>query len=411
MLKKLRIQGYRSLKDVTWEPGRLNVLIGPNASGKSNLLGALALMKASVDSGKALESAIFNQGGMIPIMWNGATQLLKFRLEETIGPDSMVPSTDQYNLSYSLNIGQVARGNDFFLHGEEIDLRSLESEQEWINLMRRIGNHPPRWHEPGVPDSLANVQLGEDPSERETVLSRYRQFGNFPDSVAAIGGLKKSILRWQIYQGLATQSHLDPSRSAAVRKPVVGRAELLLDQDGGNLVSVLSTWQARDTQFDIQLDAVLTAVFGAQYDRIRFPVDAGGYLSMHLKWKDSEQPVTQLTASDGTLRLLMLTAILSNPGGASLIAIEEPEIGLHPRMLSIVASLANEAAMDSTVLLTTHSPDLLDQLAPYDPDVFVAEWVEGETQLKKIAGPELRDWLQDYRVGDAFRSGELEALA
>lgn len=409
MLKKLRIQGYRSLRDVTWEPGRLNVLIGPNASGKTNLLSALSLMRASVASRKSLEESIFSAGGMIPLLWNGQSDEAKLHVEVEVCANSQAPRV-KYLVSYDLGLSQIEQGSDFALT-EEINLRNQNTNPPWINLMQRQGGYDPVWHEPGESDERAMDHYAERLNERETALSRFRWFGNFPTTTAAVGGLKKSIEDSRIYQGLATQSHTDPLKSATVRKPVVGRAELLLDEDGGNLVSVLSTWQARDTQFDVQLDSVLSAAFQSQYDRIRFPADAAGYLSMHLKWKDSAQPVTQLSASDGTLRLLMLTAILSNPGGASLIAIDEPELGLHPRMLSIVATLAHEASLNSTVLLATHSSDLLDQLAPYEPDVFVTEWAEGETLLKKVASAELRDWMKDYQIGDAFRSGELEALA
>lgn len=94
-----------------------------------------------------------------------------------------------------------------------------------------------------------------------------------------------------------------------------------------------------------------------------------------------------------------------------MIAIDEPETGLHPRMLSILAELAQEASERTQVVFTTHSPQFLDAFTGEPPTTTVAEWVDGETRLKNVDGEELRRWLSKYSLGSLFRSGELEALA
>jgi predicted ATPase len=97
--------------------------------------------------------------------------------------------------------------------------------------------------------------------------------------------------------------------------------------------------------------------------------------------------------SDGTIRFLLLLAILANPEPDGLIAIDEPETGLHPGMLPILAEFAVEAAERSQVILTTHSPQMLDAFREHTPTTTVARWVDGETQLSVIDGEELSRWL------------------
>lgn len=93
-----------------------------------------------------------------------------------------------------------------------------------------------------------------------------------------------------------------------------------------------------------------------------------------------------------------------------MIAIDEPETGLHPSMLPIIAEYAIEAAMRSQVILTTHSDALLDAFTEAGPQTTVAKWVDGQTVLKTVEGDELRRWLEEYSLGKLFKSGELEAM-
>jgi predicted ATPase len=108
----------------------------------------------------------------------------------------------------------------------------------------------------------------------------------------------------------------------------------------------------------------------------------------------------------------MLLAILANPEPFALVAINEPETGLHPRMFPIIAEFAASASERSTVILTTHSPEFLDAFPPdCVPTTTVAECVDGETKLSKLDSAELKKWLKEYSLGNLFRSGDLEAIS
>src|SRR5271167_2679306 len=85
ILEELKIEGFRSLKSVTWRPGRLNVLIGPNGGGKSNLLAALHLLQAAEDSG-LLKKVVLEMGGMAPLVWDGQAREIRFDVKATDAP-------------------------------------------------------------------------------------------------------------------------------------------------------------------------------------------------------------------------------------------------------------------------------------------------------------------------------------
>jgi predicted ATPase len=114
--------------------------------------------------------------------------------------------------------------------------------------------------------------------------------------------------------------------------------------------------------------------------------------------------------SDGTLRFLLLLTILASPDPAPLMAIDEPETGLHPSMLPIVAEYAADAAVRSQVIFTTHSPQFLDAFKNQIPTTTIALWEDGQTVLRTLECDLLKKWLKGYSLGRLFSSGELESL-
>jgi predicted ATPase len=103
-------------------------------------------------------------------------------------------------------------------------------------------------------------------------------------------------------------------------------------------------------------------------------------------------------------------AILASPNPPSLIAIDEPETGLHPRMMGIVAECAMDAATRTQVVLMTHSPEFLDAFRDTQPTVTVADLVDGATQLRTPSAEDLAYWLEEYTLGDIYRTGQLESM-
>jgi predicted ATPase len=154
----------------------------------------------------------------------------------------------------------------------------------------------------------------------------------------------------------------------------------------------------------------MKAAFGNDFDEIVFTPADSQKVQLQVRWNSlkREQPAADL--SDGTLRFLFLLTVLASPTPAPVIAIDEPEAGLHPGMLPIVAEYAVDASMRSQVILTTHSPQFLDAFRETLPTTTVTKWEGGQTDLKTIDGEELKYWLKEYTLGSLYKSGELEAM-
>jgi predicted ATPase len=129
-----------------------------------------------------------------------------------------------------------------------------------------------------------------------------------------------------------------------------------------------------------------------------------------VRWRSLQREQSAADLSDGTLRFLFLLTVFANPTPPALIAIDEPETGLHPAMLPIVAEYARDAAQRTQVILTTHSPELLDAFGEHSAATTVVEWKKGETNLRVLAGDRLNYWLKKYSMGELYRSKELETM-
>ncbi|MGB4977240.1 MAG: AAA family ATPase, partial [Anaerolineae bacterium] len=116
-------------------------------------------------------------------------------------------------------------------------------------------------------------------------------------------------------------------------------------------------------------------------------------------------PATRL--SDGTLRYLCLLAILCDPEPPPLIAIEEPELGLHPDILPKIADLLIAASARTQLVITTHSDMLVNALTEHPETIVVCEKHAGQTVMQRLEAEQLAHWLQDYRLGELWMRGDL----
>jgi len=172
----------------------------------------------------------------------------------------------------------------------------------------------------------------------------------------------------------------------------------------------LHTLYTGDREFKRSIDDAMRVAFSGDYEELVFPPAADQRVQLRVRWRSLKTEQSAADLSDGTIRFLMLLAILANPTPGDLIAIDEPEVGLHPSMLPIVAEHAAAAAERTQVILTTHSTQLLDAFTDTPPTTTIAQWKDGETVLAIVDHEELARWLQTYSLGALFRTGELEGM-
>lgn len=394
-ITRLEVEGYRSLKSQVWCPGDLNVLIGPNASGKSNLLRALETLGTAAKGG--LGRYVQQEGGMEPLLWDAKAD--RVRLRARMSP---IPPYDNEKdaLTYELALSRLGKSSSYRITYEVLaNFFKVESGemQQPFKLLERDPHHAVVFST----DSKRFEAPAESVSEEEALLSAAA--GPFTAN-RFVGEFQRELADWRIHQYFPTH------RDAPVRTAQVTRADTQVSADGQNLISVLHTLYQSSREFKTEINTAMRSAFGDDFEELVFPPAADQRIQLRIRWKSLDHARSAADLSDGTLRFLFLLAVFANPTPPPLIAIDEPETGLHPSMLPIVAEYARDAATRSQVILTTHSPEFLDAFGENIPTTTVVERQDGETVLRVVSGDELSNWLKQYSLGELYRSRELEAM-
>ncbi len=388
----MHIEGFRSLRNVKWTPGDLNIIIGPNGTGKSNLLRLLELISISAKGklGKYIQSL----GGMDPILWDGSAQSIKFILQSEPLEGKFGP------LQYELELARLGMGSSYKIK-KELLVNSYKSGEKTkktpMKFLERFSN-------------TAQIFDGE-----EKTISTFDEYLSEEETLLSVASgpffKNKYIPPFQrALESIAVYHDLNTNQESSVRQPAIARFEKRVDPDGQNLIPVLHTLYTGDRNFKEDINDAMKAAFGDDFEELVFPPASDQRIQMRVRWKSLRREQSAAELSDGTLRFLFLLTVLASPTPAPVLAIDEPETGLHPSMLPIIAEYATEAATRSQVILTTHSPQFLDAFNGARTTTTVALWENGETVLKTLEGEKLEYWLNEYSLGSLFKSGELEQL-
>ena len=367
----------------------LNVLIGPNASGKSNLIEVLSLLAAAPT--RDLQKPIRAGGGVRDWLWKGAPRLSTAAVEVTVeysaGP----------RLRYKLSFTET--GSRFELRNEAVE-----------NERPAPGNKDPyfyyRYQDGNPVLNVFTKDTKEQPrSERrltredvkpdQSILSQRRD----PDSYPELTYLADTFEQMRFYR------EWNLGRGTPTRLPQ--QADLPQDwllQDASNLGLVLSNLLNRPPVKRRILDR-LRAFYPYVEDVVATIV--GGPVQIFFHEEGLHYPVPATRLSDGSLRYLCLIAVLCHPDPPPVICIEEPEIGLHPDVIPEVAKLLIEASLRSQIFVTTHSDILVDALTETPDSVIVCEKSNGATKLRRLEATELSPWLERYRLGELWLRGDI----
>lgn len=398
-IERIEIEGFRSLKHIVWEPSNLNVLIGPNGSGKSNLLRALEMVSSAAKG--RLQEAIDRSGGLPALTWNQGRSALNWivGLTSPSEADQGIPlgSEEKERTSYQLTVEGVPVGGvlaDFWITEEHLAYAPERTQVETRMLIRREAQEGEIFNEFG-----SHIEV-----KRFDVHEALLGLDGLPVSADAVW-VRDVVRSWMCYQDMSV------SKDATLRDSAQARRMDIVQGDGQNLVSVLHTHYVKELGFRSAIDDAMKAAFGEDYGELAFPPAEDTRVQLRLRWKSLSELQSAADLSDGILRFLLLVTILSQPSPPTVIAIDEPETGLHPSMLSIIAEYAVEASRKTQVILTTHSPEFLAAFRDTVPKVTVAMWENGETVLKTPPDDILRYWLKEYSLGHLMSSGQLEEMA
>ncbi len=400
-VQSLEIKGFRSLKEVLWEPGDLNVVIGPNGSGKSNLLRFLELIVNSAQV--ELRNHIQRTGGIGALVWDGIANEISYKI-------IIIPNMDEDPreiTEYEVLIQRIENTSEYCIGSEYLIYNGLDEKHDRVPkyLIERKGLDS--WIIDGVQSVIIDMSKKdkrfESPKDKTILSMIIVPFSNIDFRILTF---RDDLTHWAIYHDI------DVSTNSLIRQPsVVTRYEKTLSSNGENLINVLHTLYSMNRNFKERIDAAMLWAFGEDYEELIFSPAADQRIQLRVRWKTLKRTIPASDLSDGTLRYLFLITALSNPSPPPLIAIDEPETGLHPSMFPVIAEYAAEASKKTQVIFTTHSPDFLSAFKEIQqPTVTVTLCEDGQTILKTIDGEELKDWLKEYSLGSLFQSGELEGM-
>jgi predicted ATPase len=358
MLKSVHVAGWKSIHDQTVDLTPLNVIIGANGAGKSNLLSLFKLLNAMF----AKTPGFRNYVGM-----NGyASSLLHYGSKHTpVAEIGFTFGTYTGETRYVARWAEAAGGTLIF----------TEEKVEY----QREG-----WSTAQI------VPLGAGHSETKLVDSA--EEGN-QTSEAALDLLRSCRL---------FHFH-DTSENCAARRPCLVEANRFLYPDAGNLAAMLYLFQERHPTAFRQISTTVQQMVPDFHAFVLEPSNLD-QRQILLKWchKGSKYEFGPHQLSDGSLRFIALVTLLLQPQEKMplLIALDEPELGLHPAALEVVAGIAKAASLHTQLVFGTQSSTFLDHFEP--ENVIVVDSQSGASQFRRFEAERLEAWLADYTLGEVW---------
>ncbi|HYD98950.1 MAG TPA: AAA family ATPase [Alphaproteobacteria bacterium] len=331
----LAVEGYRSLRRVRLELGRLTVIAGANGTGKSNLYRALMLLQAAARG--ELARSLAEEGGMPSVLWAGPRAKGSVRMALGVEGEDW-----GYDLACGLPIPypSMAFTMDPEVKSERVTAlvgRRRVALMERDGQSARLRNAEGRW----APFDLALLRS-------EAALSQLREPQLYPE----LSALSAEMAGWRFYHQFRSDA------DSALRQPQVAITNPVLSSDGRDLAATLAT-----IRFIGDADALDAAIDGAFPGARLLIQEHRGRLELLLETPGLFRPLEARELSDGTLRYLCLVAALLSPRPPRFLALNEPETSLHPDLLAPLAALIVDAARDSQLWVVTHSDALAAAIA------------------------------------------------
>lgn len=332
--------GYRSLRQIRLDVGQVSVFVGENGVGKSNLYRALQLIKASAEGRLAREIA--GEGGMASALWSGSRRT--GQPARVIIDAEFLDDGTAAKYAYKVEIGlppPLSAGFVFEPHVKEETL-TVDAGRRPVEMMTRKGQ--------AVFARDADGRRVEHPERilnSETALALLGGAGRYPE----VGDLRATVGGWRFYHGFRTDAE-SPARRAAL-----ATTSPMLDEDGANLAAVFAT--LRHIRGDtVELDRCIADALGGAQLAVPGPAETATFGLILPEFPQRIFRPQEL--SDGQVRFLALAGALMSYRLPRLIALNEPETSLHPRMMPALADMIAAAAERTQVWIVTHSRELAD---------------------------------------------------
>lgn len=347
-LNQIKISGYKSIKSLDLELKSLNVLIGSNGVGKSNFISFFKFMKKILDKDLPIYTA--EQGG--------ASKLLHFGKKTT--------SEVEFSLLFSPNAYKAV------LISDSNDRLIFKDEKIYYNGGTKIY-------------SLNNA--GGDNSK----------LPNRPPSIPSIEGHIVSYIQdWKVYH------FHDTSSTARVKQTCNIHDNSTLASDGANLAAFLRSIREYNERSYNEIIRTVRRVAPFFQDFILEP-ETNNKNTIKLQWKHkgTDEYFNGNDLSDGTLRFICLTTLFLQPHLPTIILLDEPELGLHPFALNILAGMFRKVSMKTQIICSTQSVTLADNFDV--EDIIVVDRKNNQSEFTRLDKEKYKDWLDEYSLGEIWQ--------
>jgi len=363
-LNKIELKGYKSI-DNNGQTIPVNddvtVLIGANGVGKSNIVSFLQLLSFAMSG--SLQTYIGENGFADSFLYYGSknTDRIKANLKF---------SSEDSDNEYTFYLAYAA--------GDQ-----LIYTDETISFLKKGSNEP--------------FKLTMDVGKKESQLYSNRN-GKYSKPINLFVNLLKGCQYFQFH---------DTTKDAKIRKNGFIGDNRFLRSDAGNLAAFLYgiKYQEGGEKYYNRIVRYIRLVMPQFGDFVMRPsVINHDYISLDWREKDSDFIFSVNQISDGTLRFMALATLLLQPAKTmpSIIVIDEPELGLHPVAISILAGLIKKASENAQIVIATQSPRLLDEFSPDNVVVIERDEIKKTSVFKKLSRESLKAWESEYTTSELW---------
>jgi predicted ATPase len=361
MLKKIGIKGYRSIKDATLELSSLNVLIGANGAGKSNFVSFFKMLNEMM--GDRLQQYIGTSGR--------AQSLLHFGPKITPQLEGELEFDAENALDwYSMRLFHAA--GDTLVFADET-LRFLQTGYANPKVVSLGAGHQ-------------ETRIGDEANRGEQTAKVFRHLLN----------------QCRVYH------FHDTSPTARMRQSCYIHDNRWLMPDAGNLAAMLYAYQQQNEVVYKRIVSTIRKIM-LEFDDFDLEPSRLNPNDIFLNWRKRGRDYLfgPHQISDGTLRAMAILTLFLQPERdlPDVIILDEPELGLHPHALEIVAGLMRAVSVKSQVIVATQSQTFLNSFEP--AEIITVESHEGQSQFKRLEPEQLKDWLEDYSIGELWQRNVL----
>ncbi|MGB3180570.1 MAG: AAA family ATPase [Cyclobacteriaceae bacterium] len=359
MIKRIEIEGYKSIRDLSLDLKPVNILLGGNGVGKSNFISLFTLIRNIYNHN--FQNYVQSKGG--------ADSLLHFGKK----------NTNRINL-------KLYFGNEYSTKNV-FDIIIQEAQDTLI--LKSIGTAFQNYHGDWYPREFeSNV--------------RESDFANIQDNQAYY--VNKYLKDFDVYHFHDTGD----------KSPMKGMSDLHdnteLRRNGSNIASFLYYLQEKHPKHFKRIELTIRSI-APFFDHFVLQPNRLNENKIQLEWREQGHPETYFSAydlSDGTLRFICLTTLLMQPNPPSTIIIDEPELGLHPVAINKLAALVGKCSEESQIILSTQSTNLVDNFEP--EDIIVTDRKrDGESTFRRLEGEALTQWLSDYTLSELWGQNKIGA--